>query len=142
MCFWQALLAALDQAASHQGARAFPVCRKTVSGVALTKRPHLRAAPSQAFTNKFGGKYSATCHLEVTHLLTEKPSGAKFDFAARNNSIAVVTPAWHTDCMEAGGLLDVAKYTVHAPVAAATPQRAPVAAFSSAIPKLRQIALA
>ena len=60
-------------------------------------------------TKQYGGKYSGELHEGVTHLISLKPEGKKYEYAIKNN-IKVVSPLWHTDCVERCGQVNPSKY--------------------------------
>eukprot|EP00038_Savillea_parva_P031985 m.92593 g.92593 ORF g.92593 m.92593 type:complete len:1437 (-) comp9964_c0_seq2:206-4516(-) len=68
-------------------------------------------AKVEKLTKTHGGMYSPSCHDRVTHLIAEKPEGAKFEFAIANG-IKVVRSEWHSDCIKAGARLVEDRYEI------------------------------
>ena len=88
------------KSSSPSSSRNLPIfldCVICVTGLA----PDARRAIEQN-TKKYGGKYSGELHEKVTHLISVKPEGKKYEYAIQNN-IKVVDPLWHTDCVERCG---------------------------------------
>ncbi|GAB6029827.1 PAX-interacting protein 1 [Chamberlinius hualienensis] len=74
----------------------------------------------------FGGKYNLALDNACTHLITTKPSGAKYNHALKvgSNQIKIVTPDWVYESVKGKKRIDEAKchprlLAVHTPVSAA-----------------------
>ncbi|KAK3844359.1 MAG: BRCT domain-containing protein [Linnemannia gamsii] len=65
-----------------------------------------------AALDSFGGTYSATINMTVTHLIALAPSGAKYDYVSAHPelNIKIVLPHWFQRCCNAKRLLSVAMY--------------------------------
>lgn len=82
-------------------------CSICVSGLDARRKEEIKR-----LVEKHGGIYLADLHLKrTTHLLIEKPTGQKYDFALRW-SVHCVQPDWLYDCINAGCWLDEREYLV------------------------------
>ncbi|KAJ3151155.1 DNA topoisomerase 2-binding protein 1 [Geranomyces michiganensis] len=60
-----------------------------------------------------GGRFSGALTRECTHLITEEPSGPKYEFAVGSKRIHIVSREWVIDSVRANQLLDEAQYKVN-----------------------------
>ena len=85
----------------------FKGCSFCVTGIEGSKRKEIKSA-----VENHGGVYSAELKLKsTTHLLVERPTGDKYEFAMRWN-VNCVRLDWLYNCIEAGHWLDEASYLV------------------------------